>query len=421
MLDLKTIIKVIVITVSAVFFNDTLIPRFLDWSSVTSLQQDEKFVMSDFYNRLAARRDIRYDSENVVCIGCDYLERDSISALLRVLADTAMLKPAAVGLDMYFSQPQTADVDKRLSSALQLLGDRLVLPVKVAPADSGLFTIVELSYAELVESLPQAHRAAINLPGHLFVNLQRAYRPVFPLAGGDSIASFAGEMVRMVSKDDYDYAVAEKSEYAKSFNICYPFVNIDTISFDRFMQMARDESSREDLRRLVPDGIIVMIGAWNDMSDMFQVPTASVVPGVMVHAYAANTMLDRQFVEMSPGWLNWLLALIFGFIYSLAMCVAYSGRFGSTGSAIVRIVTCLIVATMLVIGAYMFMFTSSHPYSLGFDKAITMLALTSLTYALYGVGEWLVALVMRKWQERKKRKATQPIKKIIKQKINKKK
>ena len=76
---------------------------------------------------------------------------------------------------------------------------------------------------------------------------------------------------------------------------------------------------------------------------------------------------------------------------------------------------------MLVIGAYVFMFTSSHPYSLGFDKAITMLALTSLTYALYGVGEWLVALVMRKWQERKKRKATQPIKKVIKQKINKKK
>ena len=385
----KVLIKIVIVLGMAIALNGTFIPKLFDWSSVTSLQQDEKFMMSDFYNRLAARRDIKYDSGDIVCIQCESLERDTISQLISLLADTNVVNPAVVGLDMYFAKKQLPETDARLITSLRSLGDRLVLPISIVNGNDGLFNLQELSFKELVEQLPLARRAAVNLPGKLFVNIQRTYRPVFPLENGDSVASMAGELLRVISPDDYDYTVSNP-KYAQEFNICYPFLDIRHIPDTLFLEVARQSNLNEELRELIPDGAAVLVGAFNDMNDIYQIPTGETMSGVMVHAHAVSTMLNHQFINLSSNTINWLIALLFSLMYVSVMLLASAGRFGPAGTGMIRISAGIMIGLMLILGSYIFVWTSAHPYAVGFDKAMTMLVLTMFVYAMYGVVEWII-------------------------------
>ena len=381
--------RLVAVVLLAIAMSFTVVPLLLDWSGAMSFSDDSRFTLSDFYSRTAYHSGPKTDHGNVVCVEMSSSEREDIAAVLLAIADTQTVSPSAICLDFYFSNSQNNSADSLLQAAMSKAGSRLVLPVSIDDAGR----LQHLSYTDTLPCTAQASYGIINLPGNYFVEVMRSYRPYFPCEDGSLYPSFAAAAIELAGRESY-------YQTDKEVEVTYSFENMEVVRDVDVVEMAQSDPRR--LRSIVDDKI-VFVGGFDDLRDKYRTPVDELFAGVLVHAYAANTLLVGNSARRTPQWLNMLFAFVIGI--AMAWLLTNGGRFGGARAAIVRLFICLTILLLLIIGSYVYVLFPDSPIILDFGLSVRMFALVMLATDMVGTAEWIYGRIKGRWIANRRKKS----------------
>ena len=245
----------------------------------------------DLYT-ISANNSGQQRKSEVVLMPIDGCSRHDVT---RVLECLHQLPVAAVGVDVTFPYPESED-----SALLQAItsSDRIVM----ASREYG-------SYFE--DALVEQGIAfgSIQLDMNTRYDIVRTFVPA-EIEGTDTIWSFEAQLMRMVGKKIHRAFPLDQSSY-----IAYSKVRFDTIPT---LQLLEPEA---DIALLAADleGRIVILGDMESVADMYRTPILSDMPGMVIHAYALNTLLQKRHIKCRPVIYSWALALVLCVVFSILM------------------------------------------------------------------------------------------------------
>ncbi|MCR5071054.1 MAG: CHASE2 domain-containing protein [Bacteroidales bacterium] len=318
----------------------TVVAVPLMWVLVLNpFEHEADFALSDFYTRTAQRmHPVRLDS-NIVVIGVDSLSRLEIAQAAE-MAD--FLGAAAVGLDVFMngSTPDDAEVLAALASC-----DHLVLP------------------SSLTEKLPDSIFPALADTPCGYVNLESSVDGGIVRSYGTERNGFQG------------FAAAVCGQSGPGGIIRYDGVDFDVLK--------PDEMSEAGI-----EGRFVFIGNINDFSDCHPTPVGT-MPGVMIHAYTARTILDGCTPKPLSKALQFAIAFVIVFLLIwLHSCV--SAKISDLANFTIRIGQLILLLVLYIVGAGQF---ANHGIYADFSLTLLLVASAMVVYDLvYGI----IALVRKK-------------------------
>ena len=302
-------------------------PMSFSLSSLFSLSDQEEKGISDFYTHVANQRPVRTLEDKIVIVDIGNAGRDEIAELLEVIS---LCEPKAIGLDVMFTD-QRKD-DERLLSAIASTPN-LVLPISVEESENGIIKVKESSYFS--DIIPHSDGVA-NLVSKRAKGTIREFPTWFRLKNGDSIASFP---VAVALTADSRLKKTLKERDKKIEIIDYPSHEFVVIPIAEAI-----ERSDEFLEK------IVLIGAFSDVNDIHSTPIASMMPGVLIHAYGVNTIISERYYSSTGIWGDWTLAFILCLV-TVWISILIDKRIKGL---LVRLLQLLIVYLVVQIGYYLF-------------------------------------------------------------------
>ena len=127
---------------------------------------------------------------------------------------------------------------------------------------------------------------------------------------------------------------------------------------------------------------IVLLGDMRNMSDSYLTPLDAAVPGVLIHAYTAYTILSDKYISVSADWLNWLIAIFVCLLYTVVNLFAKKS-FSNFGNFLMRLLQFFTMYVLFVIGCLEFAYHGSY---IDFTPSILMIGLGALAFDLwYGI------------------------------------
>lgn len=309
-------------------------------------EHEADFAMSDFYTRTANRMIQPKLHPEIVILAVDGLSRDEIAD---VTAKADFLGANIIGLDVFMNTAMPYDED--VLDALGSCGN-LVLPSSLTGADKGsIFT-----------SLPNARYGYVNLDSVREGGVVRSYT-----LSRNGVKSFAS----VIAEEDYPQSGLIRYEGIE-FEILYP----------------------DDLRDNAVQGKTVLVGNLNDFSDCHQTPIG-VLPGVLVHAYTARTIMDGCTPRPMATWLIILITLLTGTLI-LWQHTLIGGDLANLCSRIVQV---LLLYVLYILGAALY---TKWGWYADFSAPILLAAAVLLLYdVIHGTKE-LVTLLRNKKQNHKR-------------------
>lgn len=274
-----------------------LVLKGLSLSPLNDIGSNGDFEMSDIYIKILDNKSLRKLSD-VAIVGIDGLNRDNVGDLIEEIATYS--SPKAIGLDILFHEFRERDT---MFIPQMMRCDDLTNLVFANALDNkvgGEYQNIEFSYFQ--DFIP-FNTGTINLDAEtryeVMRNLKIEYR-----ACGQKVNTLPMEMIRLA--DDSLYSEL-KNLGEESLMIYYPANIIEVFTCDEIL------SDKVDLS--VFTGKYVLMGDINLMSDCFMTPLGS-MPGVMVHAYALNTLLEQRIVSKSPNFVIWIIAIFICFLFT---------------------------------------------------------------------------------------------------------
>lgn len=318
--------------------------------------QGNDFQISDIYNNVADSRSIHTLSNDVTVIALDGCNRDEIATLV---SNIRSLKPAAMGLDVLFIWEYEGD--ERLISALDSCSN-LVLPVEVSDAADSL----RGSY--FYPQLKNAHFGAINLDSY---SLSQSVRSFWPqLRYGDKVVnSFGSELVSISAPDKYNELLSRSKE---SETISYPSIEFPVLNYKDILD------SPEQFIDDIQDKVILM-GDLNDGSDYHVTPVNVGTPGVLIHAYIIDTILNSKYITSTPVWLSWAIAFLVCLIF-VAINFFIGEVSSNLGNLVMRILQVVCIYLFFALGCKVFV---TRLHYIDFAPTLLMIGLGLFAYDLW--------------------------------------
>ncbi len=318
--------------------------------------QGNDFQISDIYNNVADSRSIHTLSNDVTVIALDGCNRDEIATLV---SNIRSLKPAAMGLDVLFIWEYEGD--ERLISALDSCSN-LVLPVEVSDAADSL----RGSY--FYPQLENAHFGAINLDSY---SLSQSVRSFWPqLRYGDKVVnSFGSELVSISAPDKYIELLSRNKE---SETISYPSIEFPVLNYKDILD------SPEQFIDDIQDKVILM-GDLNDGSDYHVTPVNVGTPGVLIHAYIIDTILNSKYITSTPVWLSWAIAFLVCLIF-VAINFFIGEVSSNLGNLVMRILQVVCIYLFFALGCKVFV---TRLHYIDFAPTLLMIGLGLFAYDLW--------------------------------------
>lgn len=317
----------IVVTILAFGISWIAVYDLMSVSFFSPMEKAADFRFSDFYMLVANDRSVKSLHPSIVVVAVDGCNRREIAA---ALDDIDYCMPAAVGLDISFTEPRDT-TDDPLADAIASCAN-LVMPVIADETSSERYTIDHSSYYDRFAQQGTTFAAA-NIDGEEKARFTvRDFMPVFRAESGDDIPSLAYALVAKASpgiasavgrRGGKDEALQYSS---REFEIIYP------------EEILGNQESIE--------GKIVIVGKVRDAGDLHATPLDNFTPGVMIHAYAAATMLDGDFTGRLTPFENWLLAAVACYLVVLLSLKLAD----SLGDLIVRVVQLTTLYIMIIGG-----------------------------------------------------------------------
>lgn len=312
-------------------------------------EQAADFSMSDFYIRTANKMRLSTISNQVVIIPVDNLSRLEIAQIAEK-ADYFGAK--TIALDVFMNWH--TDVDKETVDALSAC-DNLILPS----------SLTENFISPVFNEIKNAQYGYTNLE----CNWDGAKIRSFSSKKEESI-SFAAAACGI-----YDSKQGIIRYDCKEFEIIYP----------------------EELSNTNVQGKILFIGNLNDFSDCHPTPVG-VLPGVMIHAYIARTIIENCAPKTMSKVLGYILT--FMIVVLLFMMHAHNNTInGDFANFIMRIVQFVTTIFLYLVGAILFV-----KFNIYADVSLVILLISAmlLVFDIF-YGCFSIANILRNRFEKRKR------------------
>lgn len=355
--EVKKILKIVGITALAFCMSWFVAYDITSLSYFSPLEKASDFLASDFYTLVADSRDVKRYEDRITIVGIDDLGRREIAETFRTIAAA---RPRVTAIDILLPERDLSDTT--LVSALNMLG-----PVVYAEVFTGDEEQPEEAQPSLYDYLDAGQPGMVNLDATSVRNVIRSFNPRFTDIDGNHFDSFAAAAVRMYSPERYTRLI----ERGKSSEIIYfPSVEFDVLRADEIA----------DNPELITDRI-VMVGAVADFGDIHSTPIDEMTSGVLIHAYAAATVLNGSFINPVPKFLVYLLAMLLAIVFIIAQLTIASTK---AGNVILRWMQIAVLLLLITLGYLAFV---AWGYSLDLTLPLLMIALSFLAVDIWEFAE----------------------------------
>lgn len=256
------------------------------------------FNMSDLFAQFADRRPVRDLDDDIVIVDIGLLDRFEIAELL---TEISAMNPAAIGVDVNFEEPRDEEVDDFLKESIANIKG-LVLPLGVKESGKG-FEIEDKPF--FYNELPKQIYGVVNLPSKGKRSPIREFPVFFKMKNGDELNSYPVALAG-IAKPETVELLRERGNRNEV---------IDYIS--REFKVFSSQDVFESERKKDIEGKIVLVGAMNEANDMHSTPVNSYMSGIMIHAYALSTILNRAWYQNIPWWVDYCLAFVICYVIVL--------------------------------------------------------------------------------------------------------
>lgn len=342
-----------------------------DFSSIDIFAPIEKkvdFQVSDIYNMMEEAKSERELSDEVVVVSVDSLDREQLLTLIDTIRQ---YEPKAIGLDIYFSIKKGNN--EVLYNTIRNTPNMVSIHKIKKDSDNIHYEIENLSFYD--DEITPPHRGYANLDVNHSWTVVRTFLPCVYSRSGDTIPSMALELVRIAAPERAEEAIRRGNTEEI---IDFTHQEIEVISSERLKNPAVAGRLK---------GKVVLLGVIEDTKDIYRTPLREETAGVVIHAYATQTMLNDQYIQTRAAWKNWTFAVCICLILvSLLLIANESERMKYMLNLAVRILTFVFMFAFVFIGCARF--AHSHIY-VDYTPAITMLVFGTLAfdivYAIYGL------------------------------------
>lgn len=329
------------------------------------VEKEMDFQISDIYNAVEENKTIHLASSDVIVIGVDNHDREGVLQDIRMIASA---EPAAIGLDIYFEVSEGNDsvLLETITHTTNLVGATGVKEV----ANSAFYERDPLSFYEN-DYNPLV--GFINVDTDQSGKVIRTFHPFVRTSSGDTIKSFELVLASITQPERAAQLIARGNEMETIDFSSYviPIVDADLLDIATVKDLIKDK--------------VVLIGDIRNVEDMYLTPLHGFVPGVMVHAYAVQTILHGSYIDNIPAWINWLIAIVICIIFVLLLLIAKQ-KMSNVGNLLIRICQFVIMYVLVLCGCTFF--SRIHTY-FDFAPSILMLGLGAFAFdiwfALYGI------------------------------------
>ncbi len=344
-------LKAAVITVATLLFSHVLVYDLMSVSFFSPMEKASDFQFSDFYTIVADDRAVSQLDDDIVIVPVDGLTRRDMA---RVIDDIDFCQPSAVGLDIAFASPSDPDDDPLAESLAEC--ENLVMPVRVAIEEDGAHT-QHLSYYDDIVS-PKGGFGAVNIQGDAGERTTvREFSRSFKTKEG-RVLSLPAALIA-IARPEAAKKLQERPEREE-------YIKFASRKFD--VVEPQEIVENPDLIK----GKIVLVGKMQNAGDLHVTPLDNFMPGLLIHAHTAATMLSGDFIrELSP-FESYAVAAITCFLIVLLNLALWESPMGPLG---VRIVQMGMLYAMIMGGTMAYIY-----YGIDLNFAFAILA-TSLGVA----------------------------------------
>ena len=367
---LSNLVQAAIVTLMSLILATTALHGLTSLLDFKPAVQGNDFQISDVYNNVANSRSVHTLSEDITIIALDGGNRDDIA---KVIIAVDSLKPSAVGLDVLFFWEY--DGDERLINALDHCGN-LVLPVEVSDQ------VDTLKGSYFYNKLCRAHFGAINLDSYSLSQSVRSFWPSLK-CGEVIVNSFSTEIVSLAKPERFQKLLSRNNE---SEIISYPSIEFPIIGY-------RDILDSPDQFINDVKGKIVLMGDINNGSDFHVTPVDVGTPGVKIHAYIIDTILNDKYISTTPKWISWVLAFLICFIF-VSINFFIGDVSSNLGNLLMRILQVICLYLFFALGCRLFI---SRLHYIDFAPSLLMIGLGLFAYDLWmGLGALYQLVFKRK-------------------------
>lgn len=266
----------------------------------------EDFEISDLVYQFTRDKSAENSNSPVVIVSIGDT-REQIAEQIEVINS---FQPKVVALDAYFLSPRDSATDLALLSAFSRTKNLVVGAYVKAQETTGKLKLMK-SFGPVGEV---SNTAFVNFVGEENKTI-RLFKPQLEVEG-DTINSFAAEIVRLADKGKYEHLMArgKKTElinYNKSPAQYVPVLSLDEIRADNSaLAFLKDK--------------IVIIGATNftDLNDLHFTPmnprmagrSKPDMPGAFIHANTVEMILSEAYVNKIPDWVVLLISIVLTYL-----------------------------------------------------------------------------------------------------------
>ena len=321
------------------------------------------FQLSDIYTKVANNRGVSYCSDKVLVVASDNCSREELVRMIDVLD---AMHPGAIGVDINFQYPTHDD-----SYMLSVFDEchNLVLPLIVS-YDEGNDEFVkdEWTNSFLTEWLEEEKFSVVNMERYTTWGAVRSFRPFYTIED-ERIPSFSVRLASLVDKETTDVFVdrGNESEY-----INFTSRIIEVITYGDIL--TQEGTINPNIADKV-EGRVVIVGDINNSKDLFPVPHEDKIPGAIIHAYCVDTILEGNYIDSFPEWLNILLSVVLCYLFML-LHVVVEKYIDNGVDFVIRVVQVLMMCVLYKIGCTLYV----NNYYL--DVSLVLLMIGSTAFVL---------------------------------------
>lgn len=355
------LLKSIIISLLCIVLSIVVIYNLEDISTFVSSDKSSDFDISDIYNGIADHSDMRVASTAVTVVAVDECSREELLDVLEIISEYS---PKAIGLDIFFRYAEEDSM--RVINTLNHIPN-LVLPCMIQPTPKGTYQHISYSF---VEKHVRSQYGYVNLNASSTKDIIRDFTPRQTTADGDTLLQLATSVAKIAAPEYYQRLIHRDNP---TEIIHYAAIDIPTLSTEEIFNGNDDYLSRYLTDRAI------LVGDINNINDMYMVPINGLVAGILIHAYALNTIMMDLYTDITPDWLNWLIALLVSIIFIFANIYAKE-HWSHIGNLLMRILQIMIMISMIYIGAYWY---KNHMQYIDFSQVVLMIGFSSLAGDIY--------------------------------------
>lgn len=363
------ITHVVGITLFAMLLAWIILNNLTAMSVFSFIEDSSDIEMFDIYQSMEESKAIHQLSNDITIVSIDDSSREEVIDVINIISE---YEPAAIGLDIFFQVPE-ADNSLLLSALTD--NPNIVCASKFERDETGdTFHHIQQSFFEDEIDVTYGY---VNLNASSCRDVIRDFVPFVITNNGDTLLSLPAQLAKLCAPNKYRKLLRRGNdvETITFENIEYPIIPIQDV-----LSGGASESQLKNK--------IVLIGDLHDQNDFHLSPLHEPIPGIMLHAYALQTILSGNYIDSTPQWLNWLIAILLCVLFTIFNLLA-KNQMSNIGGLFLRIVQFAMMYILLLIGATYF---AHHHSYLDFSPAILMIGFGAVafdvwfgTYAAYNV------------------------------------